>query len=79
LDSRKPKWSEYINGELEFHGVTKQFAKIPVSLEYSKDKIILSGNFSALASDFDIKIPKFVQSKVTDEVQISFSFELLKK
>lgn len=69
----------FIDGELEFHGITKQFAKIPVSLEYSKDKIILSGSFSALASDFEIKIPKIVQSKVTDEVQITFNFELLKK
>lgn len=69
----------FIDGELEFHGVTKQFSKIPVSLEYKNDKIILSGNFSARASDFDIKIPKIVQSKVTDEVQITFNFELLKK
>ncbi len=69
----------FIAGELEFHGITKQFSKIPVSLEYIKDKIILSGNFSAKASDFDIKIPKIVQSKVKDEVQITFNFELLKK
>ncbi len=69
----------FIEGELEFHGVTKQFSKIPVSLEYANDKIILSGHFTAHPSDFDIKIPKIVQSKVSDEVQIAFSFELLKK
>ena len=69
----------FIEGELEFHGVTKHFSIIPVSLEYIKDKIILSGNFTAKASDFDIKIPKIVQNKVTDEVQITFNFELLKK
>ncbi|MEH6763960.1 MAG: YceI family protein [Aequorivita antarctica] len=69
----------FIEGELEFHGVSKHFDKIPVTLEYSNDKIILSGNFSAKASDFDIKIPKIVQSKVKDEVQINFNFELLKK
>lgn len=69
----------FIDGELEFHGVTKQFSKIPVSLEYTNNNIILSGNFKALASDFDIKIPKIVQSKVKDEVQIAFNFELLKK
>jgi len=69
----------FISGELEFHGVTKQFNKIPVTLEYVNDKIILSGKFSALASDFNIEIPKIVQSKVKDEVQITFNFELLKK
>ncbi len=69
----------FIDGELEFHGVPKQFSKIPITLEFIKDKIILSGSFSARASDFDIKIPKIVQSKVSDEVQIAFSFELLQK
>jgi polyisoprenoid-binding protein YceI len=69
----------FIKGELEFHGITKHFAKIPVNLEYKKDKIILSGNFSARTSDFNIKIPKIVQSKVSDIVQITFNFALLKK
>ena len=69
----------FIEGELEFHGVIKQISKIPVTLEYKNDKIILSGNFSARPSDFNIKIPKIVQSKVSDLVQIIFSFELLKK
>jgi len=69
----------FISGELEFHGVTKQFTKIPVTLEYTNDKINLSGKFTAKASDFEIKIPKIVQNKVTDEVQINFNFELLKK
>ena len=69
----------FIEGELEFHGVIKQFAKIPVRLEYKKGKLILSGNFSARASEFNIKIPKIVQSKVSDIIEITFSFELLKK
>ena len=69
----------FIEGELEFHGVIKQFAEIPVILEYKKGEIILSGNFSVRTSDFNIKIPKIVQSKVSDIVQITFSFELLKK
>jgi hypothetical protein len=69
----------FISGELEFHGVAKKFNKIPVILEYSSSSILLSGSFTALASDFGIKIPKIVQSKVTDEVQIAFNFELLKK
>ncbi|MCB0464697.1 MAG: YceI family protein [Aequorivita sp.] len=69
----------FIEGELEFHGVKKHFNKIPVSLEYKNNSIILLGKFSALASDFGIKIPKIVESKVTDEVKVAFNFELLKK
>ena len=69
----------FIEGELEFHGVKKQYTKIPVSLEYKKEKIIVSGNFDVRPSDFDIEIPKIVQSKVSDTVLVSFSFELLKK
>ncbi len=69
----------FIEDELEFHGITKHFTKIPVSLEYKKDEIILLGNFSIHTSDFNIGIPKTVRSKVSGIVQISFNFVLLKK
>ncbi|WP_310992387.1 YceI family protein [Aequorivita marina] len=68
-----------IEGTLEFHGVTKQFTKIPINLVSQKNKITISGNFRVRPSDFNIKIPKIVQSKVSDTVQIAFNFELLKK
>lgn len=68
-----------IDGELEFHGVKKQFSKIPIRLEYQRNKIIISGNFDIRPSDFDIDIPKIVQRKVSDTVKVTFQFELLKK
>jgi|SRR5690606_32841461 len=69
----------FISGELEFHGITRHFSKIPANLEQTNGKLILSGKFVAKASEFEIKIPKIVQNKVTDEVQVNFNFELLKK
>lgn len=69
----------YIDGELEFHGVTKEIKQIPVRMKQTENGILLSGHFSALASYFNIEIPKIVKNKVSDEVQIDFNFELQKK
>ena len=43
------------------------------------DKIILSGKFKVMVSDFDIEIPKIVANKLSNEVDIDFRFELVKK
>ncbi len=68
-----------INGELEFHGVKKSFEDIELSLTKQGDTIILTGEFVARASDFKIKIPKVVSNKLRDDVNISFTFELLRQ
>ena len=68
-----------IDGSLTFHGVTKQIEGIPLTLEKEDDKIIISGNFKVLVSDFDIEIPKIVANKLSNEVDIDFRFELVKK
>ncbi|PVW12398.1 YceI family protein [Marixanthomonas spongiae] len=69
----------FIGGKLEFHNVTKHFEKIPVTLIYQNNEINLSGKFTMRASDFNIKIPKIVQNKVSDMVEINFNFALVKK
>lgn len=69
----------YINGELTFHGITKPIKQIPVMMEKVNGNILLTGKFSVLASEFNIKIPKIVKSKVSDEVEVDFNFELQKK
>ena len=68
-----------IEGTLTFHGVTKQLENVTVTLNKSDSSITMSGAFSVLASDFGIKIPKIVKKKLSDEVQVSFNFELQKK
>lgn len=68
-----------INGELIFHGVTKLLENIPITISDKGKQIIMSGNFTVKASDFNIKIPKIVKSKVAEDIYVSFEFELKKK
>ena len=68
-----------ITGELSFHGVKKLFNDIKTNIALKNDKIIISGEFTAKASDFDIGIPKIVRKKIAEDVDISFEFELKKK
>lgn len=68
-----------IDGSLTFHGVTKEIEDIFLTIKMVDKKIILSGSFKVLVSDFDIKIPKIVANKLSDEVSVAFNFELVKK
>lgn len=69
----------FIDGSLTFHGVTKDLKSIPLTLKLVDDKIILSGSFKVMVSDFKIDIPKIVKSKLSNEVSVVFNFELVKK
>ena len=68
-----------IKGTLTFHGVTKTIKAVPLAIKMVDSKIVLSGSFKVLVSDFNIKIPKVVQNKLSDEVSVVFNFELVKK
>lgn len=68
-----------LNGELSFHGKTKAIENIKVKTSVVGDKIILTGEFLTKASDFDIEIPKIVRNKITEDITITFQFELVKK
>lgn len=68
-----------VNGTLEFHGVTKKIEGIKVIFSSSEKAIKMSGSFKVLASDFNIKIPKIVSNKLSNEVEVSFEFELIEK
>ena len=68
-----------IDGSLTFHGVTNEIKGISLTIKMVNEKIILLGSFKVLVSDFDIKIPKVVQNKLSDEVSVTFNFELRKK
>ncbi|MFP4844715.1 YceI family protein [Winogradskyella sp. PE311] len=68
-----------IDGTLSFHGVTKKINTINLTINKVEDQIFISGNFKVLVSDFNIEIPKIVANKLSDEVSINFSFELVKK
>lgn len=71
--------STSVNGSLTFHGVTKEINDIPMTLKLVDSKVVLSGTFKVLVSDFDIEIPKIVANKLSNEVKVDFNFELYKK
>ncbi len=66
-------------GELTFHGKTKTIENIEFNKSLEGDTIILKGYFKVNVSDFDIKIPKVVSNKLSEEVNINFEFRLKKK
>ncbi|WP_299225223.1 YceI family protein [uncultured Psychroserpens sp.] len=68
-----------MEGQLTFHGVTKNIDQIPITMKVVNDSVFLSGNFSVLASDYNIEIPKIVKNKLSNEVLITFNFQLIKK
>jgi len=68
-----------IEGELTFHVKSKYIKGIPITY-IKKDKYIeIAGHFTVSVSDFDIKIPKIVQNKVSESVNITFVFDLESK
>jgi len=70
------KTSFNINGDLFFHGKTKKLENITITIIKENEIINIKGFFNVKTSDFDIKIPKIVRTKVSESVNISFDFEL---
>ncbi|MDP5158141.1 MAG: YceI family protein [Flaviramulus sp.] len=71
--------SEYkMDGELNFHGVTKNVS-INLKLNKAEQKISLTGNLKVKVSDYNISVPKLVKNKVSENVDISFVFNLNSK
>lgn len=68
-----------INGTLDFHGKKKDINNIPLTILKNGDVITLSGTFIVKPEEFGIKIPKVVSKKITEEIQVSFNFELKKQ
>lgn len=68
-----------IDGELEFHGKTKKIENLAMSISIKNDLLSITGEFIAKASDYDIKIPKIVSSKIDEDIAVSFDFELKKQ
>jgi len=71
--------SSSIDGELSFHGKSKTYKDIRIQTKTDGEDIIMSGEFVANVSDFDIKIPKLVSNKLSEEAKINFEFRLKKK
>jgi len=68
-----------LKGELTFHGKTKTIEALNVNISLTENVITISGQFVADVSDFDIKIPKIVRKKISEDINVSFEFKLQKK
>ncbi len=63
-----------VNGDLSFHGITKEFT-IPVELNQDNESIIVTSDFSILLTDFKIKRPALLTIKMRDRIDIQFYLE----
>lgn len=68
-----------IDGDLIFHGTTKTIKETPLTIVKDNGIITITGEFIALASDFNIDIPKIVSNKIAEEISVNFQFQLKKK
>ncbi len=68
----------YLNGELTFHGKTVQINP-EAYISLNNNKLYLKSSFILNPEQFDIKIPKIVQKKVAETVEVTFNFMLVPK
>lgn len=75
LDSKKEFTA---SGDLTIHGKTKAI-DVTIMLIKKDDTFLLETQFSVAPGDFDIDIPGVVKEKISDKINISGSFELIKR
>ena len=67
-----------IHGVLTIRGIEKEIT-ISCHLKKIKKGLSLKTNFNLLASDFEIKIPKVVRNKISQEINITAEYDLIEK
>jgi polyisoprenoid-binding protein YceI len=67
-----------IRGVLTIRGIEKEIT-ISCHLKKIKKGLSLKTNFNLLASDFEIKIPKVVRNKISQEINITAEYDLIEK
>lgn len=72
------KTSFDVEGDLTLHGVTKK-VKTKITFVQSGEKLISTCTFKVKPSDYNIKIPSVVKSKIAESVEIALKFDLEKK
>jgi hypothetical protein len=66
-----------VTGVMDMHGVQKEI-KIPVRMKWQDGVLVGSSSFNLLCSDFNIKIPKLVSDKISNEIQVAVNVLLTK-
>ena len=67
-----------IEGDLTLHGVTKRI-KTKFYFTNVNDQVVATSSFSIKSSDYKIKIPGIVKSKIAEVVKINLKFDLENK
>ena len=67
-----------ILGVLTIRGIEKEIT-VSCHLKKIKKGLYLKTNFNVLASDFEIKIPKVVRNKISQEINITAEYDLIEK
>mgnify|MGYP006284158707 CR=1 FL=1 len=67
--------SGIFKGKFSIHNESKIEA-IPVSFKIKDNSIFISSQFSVLLSDYNIKIPRIVQSKISPEIDVAIEARL---
>lgn len=78
LDWSKEKQNVQARGILTIHGVNKEIEVLGV-VNLIKHDIEITSEFSVLISDFDIRIPRLVRDKISEEVKIKVEMSLQPK
>ncbi|WP_460219583.1 YceI family protein [Psychroserpens sp. MEBiC05023] len=79
FDNKNIQTAYVLNGTLTFHGKSKYIEQIAIEFQLNNDTIVIKGNFKTKASDFSIDIPKIVRNKISEDIIITFDFELKQK
>ena len=72
VDRRNP--NAFAEGELEIHGV-KQNIKVPGSLDFVDDKVVIHSVFIVKLIDYNIKVPKLMFQKIAEEIEVTVNIE----
>ena len=67
-----------VKGDLTIHGKTKK-VEVPVTLSKKGDAIVMSTTFSTSPEDFGIEIPSIVKEKISESINITGNFDLVKR
>lgn len=62
-------------GNFTVHGITRERI-IRSNIRISQGRMYISSNFSVLLEDHNIQIPKIVNQKIAEEIQIQVTAEL---
>ena len=66
-----------IAGDMDFHGIGQEKIIKP-NVNLQKNKLVLTGAFEMLLSDFKVPLPSFMMKKIEDKIKLSYKLHFTK-